>query len=1500
MRPEPIAIIGMSCRLPGAIGDLSEFWNMLAAGRDVVGTIPNDRMDIERYLGSAAGAAGKFNTRYGGYLEAIEQFDAAFFGIAPRDAERMDPQHRILLELAWEALEDAGQDIGSLEGSDAGVYVGAWTSDFENRLYGDPAAMDLSAMLGAGRFALSGRLSYCFDLRGPSMTVDTACSSSLVGVHLAVRALRERQCGLALVGAVNLILGPQMAIAYNSARVLAADGRCKFGDAAADGFVRSEAAALIVLKPLKAALADGDRIHGVINGSAIGNDGRASGSLGRPSRSGQAAILRAAYDDAAMSPASVGYVEAHGTGTRAGDPVELGALADVMGVGRPPDQPLHVGSIKTNIGHTEAAAGLVGLIKATLIVRDGEIPRSLHLDKPHPGIPWSSMPLEIVSEAATLSPSPLTQLRTAGVSSYGIAGANAHVVVSQPPARGRPLGSHSPLNATSSLSAPPSLNARTPPLLPLSARSPAALRALAAGYADRLSVPHSDERLGIDTCWGAATRRTALNHRAVFAARDIAELRADLRRFAAGDETAAAARGIVRGDLPPPLAFVMPGHGGQFVGMGRELLAGNAAFRASIEECSRAVQEFAGWSLVTELVCDAPRLDRMEVRQPLLCALSIAYAAALRDAGVQPTAVIGHSMGEVAAAAVAGVLSIDQCMRIICRRGALMQPAVGRGAMALVELPVAEVQGRVAGHGGRVVVAAVNGPRNTVISGDPDPVREIIAAVTREGIFCQSIKLDLAAHSAQMTVPAAALKEALAGLEPVAGTLPVYSTVTGASREGAAFDAAYWADNLRMPVLFDSAVRAMVSDGVRCFVELGAHPVLVGSLQDIVPDGVTLACGRRGQPAQLDWLTALGALWSAGCALDWRRVLPAGEWTDLPLYPWQRERHWADAALLSTGNRATRAPRLSETHRGWLYRLDWKRRDIAAAASTLATAARWCVLGAGPRATALATLLDGPLTLLDALTTVAADVTDLAVLIPDDDQAAFMPVRVLKTLLAGRREMRLWFITEGGQAVSETERVSIPLAASWGTARSIGEEYPALWGGLADIGSGDAAVLAQHLRQRDGEDQVALRAGQRFVLRLVPSTTTATPYVWREDGAYVITGGLGSVGLALAARAASAGARRLVLLGRTALPSRDQWGDCPTTSPHAARIAAIRALEARGVAVQVASVDVADEHALRAFLEGYEKQGWPPIRGVVHAAGASAPMLLSGMDEAAFDRVLAPKLHAARLLDRLFPDVEIFALVSSFTSFLPHAGIAPYVAANVGLDALAQDRHARGIAAVSIGWGFWEATGLAASDGGRVQAAAMARMGLHPLPPVAASEIFSALCADRRPYHAVLQADWAAFRQSRAGQASSLFADVMPASAASGPVFAARLDAVTPAARRALLVTLVRESLGIVLKLAPDRFDDQTVLGDLGLSSLRAIELRNRLETALGMPLPATLAWNYPTVAALADYLERIIKAVPDGRGAEAPVAGLTAANDTAIDAMSEDDALRLLMSPSP
>ena len=899
----PIAIVGIGCRFPGNITDAESFWRVLIDGTDAISEIPVDRFDVAKYYHATPGLRGSIVSKLGGFVaQRLDEFDAPFFGISRSYADRLDPQQRLLLESSWEAMEDAGLDIVGLQGSTTGVFVGQWVSDFENRLFSDTSRIDFQMTMGTGRYAAAGRVSYVFGFRGPSLSIDAACSSGLASVHLAVRSLRSGDCSVALAGGVNMILQPHIHLAYSASKLLSPDGRCRFGDANGKGYVRAEGVGVVVLKPLADALAAGDRVYAVIRGSAVNNDGDSSGAMGRPSRIGQEELLRSALRDGGVHASQLGYVEAHGTGTPAGDPVEVGALSTVLAEGRPAGAAkTWIGSVKTNFGHTEAAAGVAGLIKAALMVQRGMIPPSLHFTTPNPAVAWDDAPVAV---ATTLMPWPMHNgKRYAGVSSYGIGGTNAHVVLESAP----PVVSTDA--AQEAISDAPLL------LLPLSARSNDALRALALRYAARLDGLDAVATAAV--CRNAATRRSALSHRAAFVANAAPELRDSLRAFAAG--APATAEGVVHDVTPRRVAFVVPGQGAQWVGMARELAARESVFRAALEACDIAARAYAPWSLLEQLHLETtdPRYvgDRIDVIQPTLVALAIAYAAWLRSRGLEPDSVVGHSLGEVGAAAIAGAFDIPTAIRIICLRSALLQRTSGQGGMAVVELSRAETEVRLSGFESRVSVAVTNGPQSTVISGDPDAIQHILSALERDGVFGRAVNVDVASHSPQMDSLVPELVSSLADLAPGRTSVPLYSSVLAMPVDGMSLRAEYWGRNLREPVRFGETVERLLEDGMTAFVELGPHRVLTHSIGQTAraanASHVAVASGDKASGEQRAAYSVFATLWVAGVRIDWPRVMPwGGEVVALPFYPWQRERYWYDGAASRRARRASSPARI--------------------------------------------------------------------------------------------------------------------------------------------------------------------------------------------------------------------------------------------------------------------------------------------------------------------------------------------------------------------------------------------------------------------------------------------------------------------------------------------------------------------------------------------------------------------------------------------------------------
>ena len=1797
---EAIAIIGIGCRFPGA-NDPAAFWQLLRDGVDAIREVPADRFDQHAFYDPDPAAPGKMNTRWGGFMGQVDQFDPNFFGISPREALRMDPQQRLLLEVTWEALQDAGQVPERLVGTQAGVFIGIATNDYGRLQWNDLEGIDAYAGTGNALSIAANRISYLFDFRGPSLAIDTACSSSLVAVHLACCSLRNGESTLALAGGVNLILSPAIAINFTKAGAMAPDGRCKAFDARANGYVRSEGAGVVVLKPLSKALADGDPIYAVILGSAVNQDGRSNGLMA-PNPLAQEAVLREAYRQADVSPGKVQYVEAHGTGTLLGDPIEAKALGTVLGVERSPGQPCALGSVKTNLGHLEAAAGIAGLIKVALALRHREIPPSLHFEKPNPHIPFDELPLRVQT---TLSPWPAgSGSALAGVSSFGFGGTNAHVVLEEaPPAiigipeAERKIGTH---------------------LLPLSARSPEALQSLARAYQDFLVTPESAASLP-DVCYTASARLSHHDHRLAVTGDSPAQLIESLEAFLRGETRPGLSSGRKLSARRRKLVFVFPGQGSQWFGMGRRLLEQEAVFRQVVERCDRAMRPYGDWSLLAELTATdvaQSRLNEIDVIQPALFAIQVALAALWRSWGIEPQAVVGHSLGEVSAAYVAGALSFDDAVRVICHRSRLFKRIVGKGAMAAVELSIEEARRVLVGFEDRVSIAASNGPTSTVLSGDPAALATILDQLQCRDIFCRMVKVNFASHSPQMDPLRGDLLQALEGLQPQAESVPIYSTVTGQVSHGLEFDTLYWARNMREPVLFSTAVQRLVEDGHDIFLEISPNPILLSAMQQgfhhFGQESAVLPSLRSDEDEHTVLLGSLGALYTLGCPVDWKLIYPAGgRCVRLPFYPWQRERCWLEPraghtdthreqvsrnatgshpllgrhfksahpagdhfwetalnknslpylddhriqgvavlpasayvemalaaavevfgaqsialkdiefrkalffpeggthtiqVILSPGadgsasfhiysrpggvvhsgtswmlhvtgkvclqpdNSITttdagpetltemrtrcaekisgqdyyRRLRESGIHYGpffqsiaqlwrnngdvlgevqvpdgpeaefngfqihpaildaglqvlgaavaaeatengrqgiylptridqfrvhgrpgrrlwshtrvqhreadattgevqlldeagrvaveiqglrfeylgedtpraavdnlddWLYEFQWQPKERATGKpSAPASRASWLIFtDSGGVGDALSALLEarGERSILVTggesyeqtdgehyriRPERPEDIRRLfeAALVSDQpgccgivhlwsldvarpEKTTVASLNAAQTLGCGsalllvqelaRRESsdlpRLWLITQGAQAAGEKlTPLSIAQSPLWGLGRVIAQEYPTFWGGLVDLEPGaslsDAAAhqLCEEISSVDGEDQLAFRQGRRYVARLVrqrPSATQTPPLPWRSDGTYLISGGLGNLGLLVARWMVEQGARRLILLGRTRLPPRSIWSSAETGSRWARQITAIRELESLGASVHLASVDVADEGELSGFLDEFRAEGWPPIRGVVHAAGVLQDGLMVQLDAAALSTVLRPKVMGGWLLHRLLQDdpLDFFVLFSSAGSVLGQPGQGNYAAANAFLDALAHHRRALGKPALSINWSAWAGKGFADSVGGKRLAARLALLGISSIAPKQALEMLGQLLGQSATQVVPVPVNWKQYREFyAAGSASPLLSELVreevefPRPAGHKSARGDALLAAGPAERRQLVRSYLLEQVARVLGLSPSKLDVQQPLSHLGLDSLMAVELKNRIAVDLGVNVP--------------------------------------------------------------
>ncbi|WP_235845854.1 type I polyketide synthase [Dictyobacter aurantiacus] len=890
-RTEPIAIIGMSCRFPGGANSPEAFWQLLVEGRDAITEVPPDRYDINEFYDPDVDAPGKTVSRWGGFLDAIDQFDPMFFGISPREATYLDPQQRLLLEVTWEAMERAGLLPEKLSGSQTGVFIGLFNRDYfdmqlEQMIYDNASSANPYTGIGNGPSFAAGRISYLLGLQGPSMVIDTVCSSSLVAIHQACQSLRNNECTTAFAGATNLIFYPLSTIVTSKMRALSPQGRSKTFDASADGFVRGEGCGVVILKRLSQALSDGDPILALIRGSAVNQDGRSSG-LTAPNGLAQQAVMREALRNAGLSPEHISYVETHGTGTVLGDPIEFDALRAVIGDRpRPDGSQCMLGSVKTNIGHLESCAGMAGLIKTVLCMQHGMIPPVLHLKNLNPHISLENTPFVIPTSLQTWPEG--VERKYAGVSGAGLSGTNAHVVLEEAP---EPASMHSGVARTEMK--------HIPFLLPLSARDPEALRQLAHLYQRELST--SGSAIGSaslqDICYTASMRRTHHPYRMAVVGQSHEELAFQLEEFAEGrlvSETA--------GETKQDPVFVFAGQGTQWPRMGWRLFEQEPVFRAVIEECNALLEKHVQWSLLEALQADErhSRLNETEVAQVALFATQVALAALWRSWGIVPGAVVGHSVGEIAAAHVAGVLSLDDAVQVVVQRGRLMQQAHGLGKMAAVRISEAEAKRLLVDYPTRLSIAAVNSQMGVVLSGEAQALEEVLRSIELEGGSFRRLQVDYAFHSPQMERFRAPLVTQLQRLKPGRASIPLVSTVTGQQSSGEEYDADYWGRNMCQEVRFGPALEELIRMGYQTFLEISPQPALMQPIKQTLEQhgksGLVLPSLRQGLAERLVMLTSLGALYAQGYAVHWDQLYStaAGPYTvvALPTYQWQRKRYW--------------------------------------------------------------------------------------------------------------------------------------------------------------------------------------------------------------------------------------------------------------------------------------------------------------------------------------------------------------------------------------------------------------------------------------------------------------------------------------------------------------------------------------------------------------------------------------------------------------------------------
>lgn len=1423
---EPIAIVGMAMRLPGGVQNTDDLWRLLIDNIDAIEDIPANRFEND-LIYDENGGVGKSILKQGGYLKNIDLFDAPFFDLTRVETESLDPQQRLLLELTQEALENSGINTQTLVDSETGVFVGITSIDYQKKHFrsGDYKLVNPYSYTGSAVCANAGRISYAYGFQGPSISVDTACSSSLVATHLAVQSLRKRESNLAIVGAANLILEPELSICFTALSGLSKDSRCRPFSDNANGFVRSEGAAVIVLKRLTDAERDKDNILAVIKGSAVNQDGKSNGFTA-PSVLAQTKLIQSALKDAKLLPKDIDFIEAHGTGTKIGDPIELEALANVFS--NDDAKKIHIASIKSNIGHTESVAGLSGLMKIVLSLNHQTLPKNLHSDTLNSLVDWDSLPVKVVQENTK------EQLNYAGVSSFGVTGTNAHVIVQTYESKAQNIALRNDIFC-----------------LPISAKSEQALIDLAKKY---LAFIKDKQYALNDICAMTALRRADFKYRKVFVGiheEDVVQQLEDFVGMPPIEQTV-----LFEDDDFVKTIFVFPGQGAQWIGMAKELINNEPVFKQSLLAFNQILNTYASWDLFDVLEHnDEDVLNQLDVVQPILVAIGIALAELWKSKGIQPNGVIGHSLGEVAATYIADIISLEDAVKIICTRSQLMKQTSGRGLMLATDLSLKEAERIVQPIEDKVSISVVNSSNSLVISGDSEIVTQLQDELEHQGRFARIIKVDVASHSVQMAGIDEQLVSALGTLQGKNSSVEFYSTVKAQKIKGTDIDALYWKSNLRQTVQFKATVDQITNQQKCVFIEMSPHPTLLHALQqnfdDLQSKSIALPSFSRDKNSFEEFYKNFAALYETNYTVDWSKIYPEiGNFVMLPNYAWQKERYWFDEQpQVSNAVMHAATEQVKSTNDISLYEVVWK--NYTENLSALKQQQILLINEQADLRTALEkenTVNSIPFNSKDFLPNI--DVVVLNLLSSQENDTINLEVitslQQCLSYYSNQAKLPKFIVLSNGAAVLDKDtQLNATAAVVDGIVQSLKNEYVGISFKTIDLAFEylyeDIETAIALIFSPSNYSAFALRENGIFIqqLQAFKPKLPNQNYFFNKEQTVLIVGGTGGLGLELAKWLSQKGVKNIALISRSGL--KDNTQD------------AIDFMKQNGAAIGVLKADFSDYTQMRQAISAIETS-MPKIQTVIHAAAVLADGLFEEISVENCSKIIQSKVAIASNLDVTFQNKlqSKLILFSSAASVLGTQAQAVYSGANYYLDNLAKLRKNHGLDTISVNWGNIAEIGLAAQDVKRGEN--LKSQGLGLIYPNELPSYFESIFTVDASQIIPLKIDFEKWKN----QYANIQNDIFYANCIEQKVieteeeimhFINKEDALTQ------IKTSIKQHISQITKIPISKIKEDSTFKSIGIDSLMALQLKNKIQADYQLNLNVSSVWSYPTVEKYAQFI---------------------------------------------